>query len=572
MRAAMDDPSPRAPSSFVHVSNPSAFSRCPRRRLVFFPSSSCSSLPLVVLLLLLLAAFRDPTFVRSSDSDNDDAAAADDDDVFAPPDFLIVGTSKSASSSLYRYVTSHPCVLPASSKQLNYFNQHYASFSFSAEDDDDEKKKSAAGDEWYRRQFPPLQSRDDASRANAWRQKVVDAHSSSSGSSALASSPLLSPPPFVCGLSRRLTCESSVGYLWSVPSASRIRSSLGPFVKIVATVRDHYDRARSSYNYNYGRKARMVQEDVRYRNGDEKQEQRRRRRGEDDEDDEDEEDADSTSSIPVPELYSFESFLYCEVVHLLSNLSFPLLLSSLPPPPPNSPCAVSSFSSTPSSSFLSSSFLDSYVFHSPSFVSLSISSSPPSPSSALLSTLLSRSLVAPQLRRYAEQGYVPYVLCSDDLSDVASAAKALSKLGRFLGVSEEEEETASSSESSSSFFSSSDEKHDRDDRDDMDEEKRWRDVITPLGRVNVGGMPLLRRDADGRTMAFIDFERREEWEEEDDVDDTGGEEARRIMRPFVDLDRRELKDMMEQGLLTGRLCDWDMGDNNAQHKNVINEN
>jgi len=53
------------------------------------------------------------------------------------PDFLIIGATKSGTTSLYGLITAHPDVLPAHIKETNYFNAHYQ-----------------RGMRWYRGHFP----------------------------------------------------------------------------------------------------------------------------------------------------------------------------------------------------------------------------------------------------------------------------------------------------------------------------------------------------------------------------------------------------------------------------------
>lgn len=53
------------------------------------------------------------------------------------PDFLVIGSRKCGTTSLYEYLTEHPCVLPALSKEIFYFSHHHA-----------------RGELWYRRNFP----------------------------------------------------------------------------------------------------------------------------------------------------------------------------------------------------------------------------------------------------------------------------------------------------------------------------------------------------------------------------------------------------------------------------------
>ncbi len=53
------------------------------------------------------------------------------------PHFLIIGTQKGGTSSLYSALTQHPQVLKAARKEVHFFDQHYAH-----------------GRDWYLRQFP----------------------------------------------------------------------------------------------------------------------------------------------------------------------------------------------------------------------------------------------------------------------------------------------------------------------------------------------------------------------------------------------------------------------------------
>lgn len=55
-----------------------------------------------------------------------------------PPDFLIIGVQKGGTTSLYNYLIQHPQILPASQKEVHYFDLNYDK-----------------GPEWYLQQFPP---------------------------------------------------------------------------------------------------------------------------------------------------------------------------------------------------------------------------------------------------------------------------------------------------------------------------------------------------------------------------------------------------------------------------------
>src|SRR5215472_6783465 len=53
------------------------------------------------------------------------------------PDFLIIGGQRCGTSSLYYYLTEHPAILPASTKEPHYFDEYFS-----------------RGQSWYRAQFP----------------------------------------------------------------------------------------------------------------------------------------------------------------------------------------------------------------------------------------------------------------------------------------------------------------------------------------------------------------------------------------------------------------------------------
>ena len=53
------------------------------------------------------------------------------------PDFIILGTQRGGTTSLYTWLASHPDVAPASRKEVHYFDDHYGK-----------------GMRWYRAHFP----------------------------------------------------------------------------------------------------------------------------------------------------------------------------------------------------------------------------------------------------------------------------------------------------------------------------------------------------------------------------------------------------------------------------------
>ena len=41
------------------------------------------------------------------------------------PDFIIIGESKCGTTSLYNYMSQHPAIKPALTKEINFFNWSY---------------------------------------------------------------------------------------------------------------------------------------------------------------------------------------------------------------------------------------------------------------------------------------------------------------------------------------------------------------------------------------------------------------------------------------------------------------
>jgi hypothetical protein len=58
-------------------------------------------------------------------------------DLRAMPDFVIVGAARSGTTSLYRWLATHPDVTPAWKKEIHFFDEHYG-----------------RGMRWYRAHFP----------------------------------------------------------------------------------------------------------------------------------------------------------------------------------------------------------------------------------------------------------------------------------------------------------------------------------------------------------------------------------------------------------------------------------
>ncbi len=113
------------------------------------------------------------------------------------PDFLIIGASKCGTTSLYNYLTSHPQIARARSKEIHYFDTEFQ-----------------RGSAWYRSNFPlrlPLR----ISRV---------AHT------------------------RVLTGEASPYYIFHPHALRRISEAL-PEILMIIILRNPVDRAYSHYNY-----------------------------------------------------------------------------------------------------------------------------------------------------------------------------------------------------------------------------------------------------------------------------------------------------------------------------------
>jgi len=120
------------------------------------------------------------------------------------PDFLVVGTQRGGTTSLYRYLERHPAVLPAVlNKGIHYFDEHFD-----------------RGIAWYRSNFPTRMT-----KAVVARRQHVD---------------------------RALTGEGSPYYLFHPLVPERIASAL-PHVRCVALLRDPVARAYSHYQHEVAR-------------------------------------------------------------------------------------------------------------------------------------------------------------------------------------------------------------------------------------------------------------------------------------------------------------------------------
>ncbi len=111
------------------------------------------------------------------------------------PDFIIIGTSKSGTTSLYYYLLQHPLVIPTSKKELFFFDRDYA-----------------RGMSRYRAHFP---TRLNRMRHRAAGRKVI-------------------------------TGEASPTYLEHPRTPERIHA-VAPAVRLIAILRDPVQRAYSLY-------------------------------------------------------------------------------------------------------------------------------------------------------------------------------------------------------------------------------------------------------------------------------------------------------------------------------------
>jgi hypothetical protein len=112
------------------------------------------------------------------------------------PDFLIIGTAKSGTTTLYGWLTEHPFVAPAAQKEIHYFDYEWY-----------------RGLDWYRSNFPSRQERD--------------AFAAEHGG------------PFVTG-------EASPTYISHEWAPGRIAHTL-PHVKLIVSFRNPVDRAYSQF-------------------------------------------------------------------------------------------------------------------------------------------------------------------------------------------------------------------------------------------------------------------------------------------------------------------------------------
>ena len=112
------------------------------------------------------------------------------------PDFIIIGTVRSGSTSLYYNICEHPSVLEAAYDEIGYFDSNYH-----------------LGENWYRSMFPT--------------QKMMNKIREDTGYS--------------------ITGEDTPFYFWKKEVAERILSDM-PETKLIVILRNPVDRAYSNYN------------------------------------------------------------------------------------------------------------------------------------------------------------------------------------------------------------------------------------------------------------------------------------------------------------------------------------
>jgi hypothetical protein len=118
------------------------------------------------------------------------------------PDFLIIGTAKSGTTSLFEHLIKHPSIFPPLAQQPNFFTSHFHK-----------------GESWYRSYFPSIISKNLTQ--NIKKQKF-------------------------------LTGEASTQYYWYPHAAKRVKSIL-PNAKIILLLRNPIDRSYSQYQMEFSK-------------------------------------------------------------------------------------------------------------------------------------------------------------------------------------------------------------------------------------------------------------------------------------------------------------------------------
>jgi Sulfotransferase domain len=114
------------------------------------------------------------------------------------PDFIIIGTQKGGTTSLYRYLIEHPCIAPIYVKEPHFFDIYYYK-----------------GLGWYRSHFPTAMEKHYA--------QLFQKHD-------------------------LITGEASPYYLYHPQAAKRVAHTL-PKAKLIVILRNPIDRAYSQYQH-----------------------------------------------------------------------------------------------------------------------------------------------------------------------------------------------------------------------------------------------------------------------------------------------------------------------------------
>lgn len=112
------------------------------------------------------------------------------------PDFIIIGTARSGTTSLYYNICQHPCIIPAAYDELGFFDSNFH-----------------LGLNWYRSLFPTIFSK--------WVTKIKYKYA--------------------------ITGEDTPFYIWNSQVAKRILEII-PNVKLIVLFRNPIDRAYSNYH------------------------------------------------------------------------------------------------------------------------------------------------------------------------------------------------------------------------------------------------------------------------------------------------------------------------------------
>ena len=112
------------------------------------------------------------------------------------PDFIIIGTARSGTTSLYYNICEHPCVIPAAYDEIGFFDSNYH-----------------LGINWYRSMFPTQRKMEEVKKNTGFA----------------------------------ITGEDTPFYIWNKLVANRILTTL-PNARLIVLIRNPVDRAYSNYH------------------------------------------------------------------------------------------------------------------------------------------------------------------------------------------------------------------------------------------------------------------------------------------------------------------------------------